>query len=168
MILSNYWKWLNGALTINPTSTSYTDPTQDVGLVDINGSVGYISFSSSDPDRRYNNRNISVGMVRLGGGDDEIGYDDYEMSDDLINNVTISDWQIANGVSDAGLERTITVTGRNTSDSSTTITEVGYCKKISSEEYGDAYVLVAKTKLATPITVPAGASFYINVSWVEA
>ena len=46
MILSNYWKWLNGALTINPTSTSYTDPSQNVGLVDINGSDAYISFRS--------------------------------------------------------------------------------------------------------------------------
>ena len=168
MILSNYWKWLNGALTINPTSTSYTDPTQDVGLVDLEGSTAYISFSTSDTDRRYNNRNINVGMVRLGGGTGEIGYNDYAMSDDLINNLTISDWQIANGISDAGLERTITVTGRNTFGASVTITEVGYCKKVSSEEYGDRYVLVAKTKLATPLTVPAGASFYINVSWVEA
>ena len=107
-------------------------------------------------------------MVRLGGGSGEIGYNDYAMSDDLINNLTITDWQIANGVSDAGLERTITVTGRNTWGASVTITEVGYCKKVSAEEEGDKYVLVAKTKLATPLTVPAGASFYINVSWVEA
>lgn len=168
MILSNYWKWLNGALTINPTSTSYTDPSQDVGLVNLDGTTAYISFSSSDPDRRYNNRNINVGMVRLGGGSAAIGYDDYAMSDDLINNLTISDWNIANGVSDAGLERTITVTGRNTFGSAVTITEIGYCKKVSSEEYGDYYVLVAKTKLDTPLTVEAGASFYINVSWVEA
>jgi len=167
MILSNYWKWLNGALTFNPTSTSYTDPTQDVGLIEIGGDPAYISYSSSDPTRRYANRNINQGSVRLGGGNGEIGYNDYAMSYDLINDLTISDWNILNGVSDAGLERTITVTGRNTSNSSVTITEVGYCKQVYSEEYGERSVLIAKNKLNTPLEVQPNESFYINMAWLE-
>ncbi len=167
MILANYWKWLNGATTLNTDSSSYYDPSQDVGLIGLGGEPALVSFASSIADRRYKNRNIAQGMVRLGGGNGDIAYNDYAMSDDLINETYIDNWNITSGVSDAGLERTITVTGRNTSDSAITITEIGYAKYVETEQDGSQYVLIAKTKLNAPINVEPNDTFFVNMSWLE-
>lgn len=168
MILSNYWKWLNGALTYNTESSEYYDPSQNVGLVDINGETGYLSYSSSNGDRRYANRNINNGSVRLGSGDAEVTVNDYAMSNDCTSSISSLSYTINSAGTDEGLSRTITITGINSSGNAMTITEAGYCKYVSSEENGDHYVLVVKTKLNTPLTVQPNSAFKIDITWNEA
>lgn len=168
MILSNYWKWLNGILTTNPTSSSYYDPSNDIGLKNLNGATALISLGSSDDTRRYRNRNINDGSIRLGSGSGDITASDYSMSDDCTSSVSNLSFTVNSAGTDEGLSRTISVSGQNSSGAELTITEVGYCKFVSTEQDGDNNVLICKTKLNTPLTVSAGGNFLINVSWNEA
>lgn len=167
MILANYWKWLNGILTSNPTSTSYDDPVSDIGLKDKNGDAAYITLSSSDSTRRYRVRDINDGAIWLGSGNGDIAATDYAMSSDCTASISDLNYTINSAGTDEGLSRTIAVTGTNNSGNSITITEVGYAKFVEGEQHGNTYVLIAKNKLNEALTVADGSSFLINVAWSE-
>lgn len=168
MILSNYWKWLDGIMTSNPNSSEYYDPSQDIGLKNMSGDTAYISLSTSNNERRYRNRNIRDGAARLGSGSGEITASDYSMSDDCTSSISNLEYTVNSSGTDDGFNMTIAISGTNNSGSELTITEVGYCKFVSSEQDGDNNVLICKTKLNTPLTLPAGSNFLINIAWNEA
>lgn len=162
MILSNYWKWLDLILKNSFGSGSSDTAT---GMKDVSGNTGYMDMSSDT--RAINCRDFNDGSIYLGSGDDEITANDYAMSDDCTSNIGNLNYTINSAGTDEGLARTITITGYNASESELTITEAGYAKRTVSYNHSTQYIIMAKTKLNEPLTVPSGSNFLINLAWNE-
>lgn len=171
MILSNYWKWLDGVLKTDIYSDGYYDPTEDLGLVNTSGNAVLITLASSEHEVAWYSRDINNAEILFGSGSGSIAVDDYAMSSDCTSSLSdISFTQSSTGTN-AGLNRTYTITGTNDGENSVTIREVGIAKNIKWHDRNDGYqtssILIAKVKLATALTVAPNENFIINLAWNE-
>lgn len=166
MILSNYWKWLNAILTIDPY-LSDGNSHDNVGMKDLSGNNVTSTFSSDDARRPWSARSFNNGGVRLGSGNAEITVNDYAMSSDITDNIDDLNYTVNSAGTDEGLSRTIAISGINNTANNMTITEVGYY--INNYDYNNTTykVLMAKVKLTEPVIVATGGNFLINVEWLE-
>lgn len=174
MILNNYWKWLNICQTTNAYNDDYNPPVYSIGIIDTTGVEKAIS--PNDGTGGWNDsgapRNFTMGSILFGSGNDDISATDYSMSNDCTSSIGNVNFNITSSANDNGFSRTITVTGYNNSGSELTITEVGYAKALRWHDRDYGYqrysALFCKTKLNTPLVLPAGANFLIDISWNEA
>ena len=170
MILTNYWKWLNITQTTNAYNNDYYNPTYNIGLIDLNGDETPISPNTDSGG--WESRNFENGAIRFGSGTDDVAITDYSMNNDCTSSIGNIEYNMTSSGTEEGFSRTITVTGYNNSGSELTITEVGYAKAIQwysrDDGWHDNSILFCKTKLNTPLFLPAGANFLIDISWNEA
>jgi hypothetical protein len=171
MILSNYWKWLDGVLKTDSWTDAYYDPAENLGLVDMDGINVPITIQSSEHSNAWYSRNINNATIAFGSGNGSITADDYEMDTDVTSDLSNINFTENSVGSNEGLTRTYAITGTNSGSSNVTITEVGLVKHIKYYDRNDGYqekdVLFEKVKLATALTVAPNENFIINLAWNE-
>lgn len=170
MILSNY-AILKSYTSRKPLDSTY-NIQEDIGLKDITGSTAECyGFASSS---RFNCDNWSLKTslsMRVGVGDTEPEFTDYALGSDItssIANTVITTTTTADGPK---VKTVITMSGRNSSSSAITITEVGITKNIVVaylNYWAKKEVLMVKELLEEPIEVPGNGSFSLTFSWEEA
>lgn len=173
MVLKNYWKWLDGVTSIGEYVGS-TDYYVDLGIKDTAGSTFALYFGTTqtaDDSRKKvsDNRILTANYgVRIGTGTNVITPDSYRLTSDITSDVSNLNINYSSSGSDV-LTKTITLTGKNGSSNSITITEIAYSKKIwrNNKVTLDEY-LFAICQLETPLTVLGGDNFTVTLNWTEA
>ena len=167
MILTNYWKWLDGVNTY----ASETATARSLGIKNLSGTTVNLLTGPGGDSNLYAPRNSSFPynlFVRVGTGTGEPTSSDYALGTDVTSSMTGMSFSCATTSNDS-LKRTITCSGSNSTSSAITITEVGIGKSIypaNSSSMED--VLFAIVKLDTPVTVPGNGNFSITFDWTEA
>lgn len=171
MVLYNYWKALHSLKDLMKTGSS-TDMI-DYGMIALDGSnYGVINMgwdNWGDRDAVWHNarlRSADISM-RVGTGTGEISPDDYSLFNDCTS--SISNLNVTNTLeeSETGYKQTVTLTGKNNSANTLTITEAGITKNFYGHPDAKSPLLLVKTLLDTPIEVEPQGNFTITLEWNE-
>lgn len=180
MIFPNYYKmmyigsyWEN---TIGLVARSYSgDRYSKITVTNLSGNW-FSPYVRANENNTTNARNTIINVMRmnynyriaLGTGDNTYTGDEYCLANDISSNFSNLAYSYASEVVTTGntkLERTITVTGTNSSNQSQTITELAYIKQVAYSATDFYEVLYAICTLDEPITVAAGANFTALFKW---
>lgn len=117
-----------------------------------------LAKSDLNCDKTYVNSSRSTIGVCFGNGTAPVTMNDYNMSGDLFTTYTASHSHTIT-YDETGVTNTIIYTLTNTSSEDFTISEIGlfgytYIKNSSSSAYYNHSILVERTLLETPVTIP--------------
>ena len=175
MILNNYWNLMAGMAGITPSFDRTTN--QRIGVFDMSGSeidvtVGWpTNFAGVLPTMCQNwNPRANLSAV-FGSGTTEPSPTDYCLAGDWTASFSNVDVTVNTSADGASISTVVTISARNTSGRTITITEVGITKAIESASSGTEPVqtnsLMVRHLLDTPKTVADNESFTLTLEWLE-
>ena len=171
MYIGSYWE-----NTIGLVAGSYSgDRYSKITVADLSGNWFTPYVRANEVNLNYA-RNTIINVMRmnynyriaLGTGNNSYTGDEYCLANDISSNFSNLAYSYVSEVVTTGntkLERTITVTGTNSSNESQTITELAYIKQIAYDTSNFYEVLYAICTLDEPITVAAGDNFTALFKW---
>jgi hypothetical protein len=171
MILLNYWKAMHSLKDVMLTTGQSS--VIDYGMIGLDGNnygainMGWDNWGNRDAvwhNARLRSADISM---RVGTGTGEISPDDYSLFNDCTS--SISNLNVTNTLeeSETGYKQTVTLTGKNNSANTLTITEAGITKTFYGHPDAKSPLLLVKTLLDTPIEVEPQGNFTITLEWNE-
>lgn len=178
MVLSNYWKAFEICTIFNANDNGNVKH-KDFGLIDTDGNlVGSICyqapFYATSLAQVVSNIHLRVfDEIRVGSGKGQIDVTDYGLFNDITNKVSEPRFTVANSVMDDGISTVVIYSGKNLTNESFTITEMGVCKTFYSfnQSTGGVVaknpVMLAKVQLEKPIIVQPNQPFTFNCEWIE-
>ena len=176
MILNNYWNLMAGMAGITPSFDRTAN--QQIGVCDmVNGSqisvtVGWpTNFPGVLPTMCQNwNPRANLSAV-FGAGTTEPSATDYCLAYDRTADFSNIDVTVNTSADGASISTVVTISARNTSGGTITITEVGITKAIESASSGTEPVLIdslmVRHVLDTPKTMADNESFTLTIEWLE-
>lgn len=174
MILTNYWKWLDGCLKYHAGVNNIVD----VGVIDTNGHSTEILYGTTTTNatiyrRIGDTRTLNNVYPSFGTGDNVIRSSDYRLTNEITTSVINTNITITSSADDY-MKKIIAISGLNNTDSRLEITEIGLYKVIfqnaatTSGSSGDpTNILLAIIKLDEPLIVEAHNSFTVTIEWDE-
>jgi hypothetical protein len=170
MILKNYWNALD--MVLHDFSYTGNSRSKVIGT-SIDGYSTKILYDGTDSWIGYAVRNVNLKgsymNVRVGSGNTQVKFTDYQLAHDLSSSLTDTSVTINHTITQEGIKDVYTLSGVNPNSSSLTISEVGISKKFWKEGYEDTYseFLLVRELLDTPLIVPANSGFIISLEWNE-
>lgn len=167
MILSNYWKWLDGCFKIASHQDMYE---VDLGLIATDGTpwaigLGYAGESTVIDVNRLMGANLGF---NLGSVASAITADMYAIDNDITSSFEDLTITYAGTATDEGLKRVFTLSARNKTANAVTINQVGITKSMKNANTNqNKNVMLAIFNLNEPLEVPANSNFSITVDWTE-
>jgi hypothetical protein len=176
MILNNYWNLMAGMAGITPSFDRTAN--QQIGVRnmtngnEIDVTVGWpTNFADVLPTMCQNwNPRANLSAV-FGSGTTEPSATDYCLEDDWTASFSNVDVTVNTSADSASISTVVTISARNTSGRTITITEVGITKAIEMASSGTEPVLIdslmVRHLLDTPKTVADNESFTLTLEWLE-
>lgn len=172
MILNNWYNYVN---YVNTTFPVFSNRSADMNIIATDGThlteVSTGAATNSSWYAKANSNMAPFGSLSccVGSGTDEPSANDHSLGTDISSSVTSLSLNYATSVvSNNSKVSTFNITGRNSTGSDMTISEVGITKLIYCQSmFDDRYVLMLRELLPTPLTVPDGKGFFITITWTE-
>ena len=110
-------------------------------------------------------------LVRVGTGTTEVNIEDYCLENDVTASFSNRAQRVSHNCvgEESNSEITIYASGKNSTDSTISITEIGIvnCNMTVSTNIGDKWVLLFREVLSTPIVVPPNSTYHFTIVWTE-
>lgn len=176
MLLKNYWEWkksLQGCTPRLDDGYSLDDQSTTTNLKATDGttiSTLYIMFggtyyATSGVNNTFLLKNLSPAV---GNGETDPTLEDYALGNTTSSNFSSLALSFTFTSPETYKTRILfVISGTNSSGTDQVITEAGVLKKINTSSSASKNVLFIKEKLATPITVPAGSSFRVEIEFAD-
>lgn len=166
MFNNNYYLWLNQNQTRTFYSDSYYDPTDYIGIKDINGDNIGIVFAAKDPRRAWDDRSINSRLsMRLSSSKNNPDINTYQLTDDITSDIAVGDISVNCASSPDGRSVVFSTSIRNASNAQITINCMALCKTTdwqTTEARGtNNPFMFLVSDLDEPLTLEAGQS--VNV-----
>lgn len=167
MILSNYWKWLDGCFTIAAHRDAYA---VDLGLIATDGTshsigLGYEGAEAITDTNRMMGADLGFNLGSVAG---TITADMYAIDNDITTSFKDLTITYAGTATDEGLKRVFTLSARNKTANAVTINQVGITKHMKNVDTAiSKNIMLAIFNLNEPLEVPANSNFTITVDWTE-
>ena len=154
-------------------SSGNTDSNGLLPIISQTGAAVYLSFRqngfpySVSNNVSINNTSSSTG-IRLGSGNTQASEDDYNLDSRITSGLTASSPVVTYGVDENGNPyKVFLFTLTNSTNSDITVAEIGYFQQLyTSSSQGaissTATIMLDRTVLSTPVTVPANDSAVIK------
>ena len=168
MILNNYKNWL---AFISSNVFVGNNQVYEIGVKDLTGASATLYTQISSSSSSTPNYSLKNGLsARVGTGTTEPTLADVCLETDVTSSITNLNVTSSTQASSGVISTIITITGLNATASSITLSEIGITKQMATGyNAGMQYktVMLIRSLLDNPLTVPAGEGFTLTFKWDE-